>query len=832
MTIMAKTVRLITSFLHEEKPNSQHGLRVLFHFLLVVPLLLLPGCQAQEESMSFRAYHLISSQEIQSTLLEWQDEYPDLIQVYTAQDSFGLSTAGSTSLHNDCPFDQDVEGCLNYYAVLQDYVAHPINSRSSKQLPTVLLSGELHGDERVGPTSVMETARLLLEAATCEALSRYSPNNSTTLQQQQLQESESCRTLLYQTYGMTKAQQQWLARLLSTRRVLLVPTANALGYDRNSRLEGNFDPNRDFGYDQLSSEDCMQTIAARTLNELFRHYLITNSFTFHGGTELLGYEWGNPSHFGTVSPDDIAQNQLAHAYATYGGGFDGANGRDHPPYLYGDMNSIIYYVRGGFEDYAYAGSWDTQNMMPCQPTTFGGYPIEKTIYEPGMLRSFNMLVETSWVKDPDDNDLGTSWNVLWESSEIQEKNGDDNDDDMDRYFSRNGKTKNHRQKQENKRQPRHLRGGALYTHPTPRQSLPDRFTNGHIPRNIRLALASIDLVQPYLRLTSIQNTPLRDDIIPLLPPSLSASSSPNRGGSFCKLPPTSFADPAQRFIQHAMETGLIPVVSIPMAPNVTEIPLEWTVGGAMTIDATKLWAAQISTFNNSYNSLVDATQWLEHYLCGEAEEESFSVSGHFQSSMGEEAQSGTGFFSPYGGRPRGDRTNMEIMGPVFMSVLDLNNLKITAALSKQTTITLVVIASARVDASWTDLPFDAPVGPAQMTPQSHMVQSRNNASWHFENMNGYVIQGQEEFYSRPVLLQLRAMGHVDNSDKRDNSHGDNHEKRAGPSESLNSEAATMAATETDAPSPSQTGIADGEEFAAMTHAPTNSETVIGSRLLY
>jgi hypothetical protein len=312
-------------------------------------------------------YTLLSAEQVTSTLQSWQTEYPEFVVTHTSQDVFGLPAAGDSS---DCPFDATVDGCLNYYAVLQDYVSHPEGSASSNRLPTMLLSGALHGDERVGPTSVMEAARILLEAAACEALPRYTLTDDTQWETDFAQFT-TCRQTLKERYGMGDTQRQWLARLMSTRRILLVPAANALGYYRDAREEGNIDPNRDFPYDQLPEDAalCMQSIAARTLNELFRYYLISNSFTFHGGTELLGYEWGNPSHFGSLSPDDVAQDQLARSYSVYGGNFKGEDGEDHPDYVYGDMNSIIYYVRGGFEDYAYAGSWDTDRMIVCQPDT-------------------------------------------------------------------------------------------------------------------------------------------------------------------------------------------------------------------------------------------------------------------------------------------------------------------------------------------------------------------------------------------------------------------------------------------------------------------------------
>jgi len=49
------------------------------------------------------------------------------------------------------------------------------DSPSSNALPEVLWSGALDGNERVGPTAVMEAASLLLKAASCEASYDYNP---------------------------------------------------------------------------------------------------------------------------------------------------------------------------------------------------------------------------------------------------------------------------------------------------------------------------------------------------------------------------------------------------------------------------------------------------------------------------------------------------------------------------------------------------------------------------------------------------------------------------------------------------------------------------------
>ena len=251
-------------------------------------------------------------------------------------------------------------------------------------------------------------------------------------------------------------------------------TANALGYYRNSRTEDGIDPNRDFPYDLLDPSLCMRTIAGRTLNEVFREHLFQMALTFHGGLEVVAYEWGAPSWYGFLSPDDLAQNQIAQAYSNYAGSWPGGK-----PYAYGSMNDLVYYIRGGMEDWAYAGSWDKERVRSCEPTTFNGYPVEKTVYNNSTLRVFNMLVETSDSKNPIFN-LGRSDDLL-------------------------------------------------------NQGNVNSFDSGHIPRNIRLSLLSADLVEPYVSIVQVNDVMLPHDVIPLSSSCGTTTIAVNATGTLNKL---------------------------------------------------------------------------------------------------------------------------------------------------------------------------------------------------------------------------------------------------------------------------------------------------------
>lgn len=410
-----------------------------------------------EADITHRQYKILSSTQIAGELVNLAADYPRLATLTTAQEEFNLPYAGT---NHDCMFAPNLPGCPNFILLIHDPIANPPGSYIDASLPEVFLSGALHGNERVGPTAVLETAKLLLEAAYCESLPQFvTPPDVNTEQGAewllQEQEGESCRNKLLDG-GITNLQRKWLARLVATRRIIIVPMTNALGYDRNERTEDGIDPNRDFPYDVESPDKCMQTIAGRTVNELFQRHLFQISLTFHAGTEVVGYEWGAFPYLPTnLSPDDLAQIEIGGAYSRFAGGFQGTDS-----YKSGTMNELVYAVRGGMEDWAYAGSWDTELMAPCEPTNYGGYPKSKTRYNESTLRAFNMLIETSNDKIPH-NHFGSSQGILGHELSYEQ--------------------------------------------------------NGHVARNIRLSLSAIEFVQPYVSIWGANMTPLQNDVVPLMP---------------------------------------------------------------------------------------------------------------------------------------------------------------------------------------------------------------------------------------------------------------------------------------------------------------------------
>lgn len=588
--------------------------------ILVIVVTILPSSRVTSQPI-VKSYHLLESQEIYEQIQEWKGQYPELLQVTTSQEKYGLDTAGG---EEDCPFYQEQAGCPNYILEIQDYIIHPPDTYTSDHLPEVFWSGCLHGDERVGPTAVMEAVGLLLEAANCEAMPRS---------MEELSKAKSCRKTL-KDKGIDDAHRKWLARLVTTRRIVVVPTANSLGYFRNIREEGSIDPNRDFPYDVLDETACMQTIAGRTVNEIFRDHLFQLALTFHGGMEVVAYEWGAPTWLNHFSPDDIAQEVIASAYSRYGGGWNASK-----PYEYGTMNDLVYYVRGGMEDWAYAGSWDPERVISCQPTTHGGYPAEKTIYNNSTLRVFNILVETSNQKEPSQSDLGTSLNVM----------------------SR------------------------------------DTTNNGHVSRNIRLALLAAELVEPYVSVVGIDDLPVQDDLPPLTP----------RDGRTC-----------QRRKAYSI------------AKDAKQVEIQFTVGGALTINSVDIWYAKWDEIPEAQLDCISQPTGIDG----------------FQKGMIISASNGTGYFSRAGSHPRPDMATLVsemTMGPIFKAQIEVPS-------GLKTLDKLVILASARVDQNWANTRSN--IAP-NVSPQSHVVNARTNADWHHDS-DGKYVKGRLDWFSDPITIVI------------------------------------------------------------------------------
>jgi hypothetical protein len=124
----------------------------------------------------------------------------------------------------------------------------------------------------VGPTATMESAWLLLKAAACyrnaTAGATTAVANTTTAEAETPQKQQLTCTVDDVFDGEDSAAEHiaWLAKLVATRSLYIMPATNALGFYAGTREEAGIDPNRDFPYHQKPTQ-CMQVLAESVLTQ-------------------------------------------------------------------------------------------------------------------------------------------------------------------------------------------------------------------------------------------------------------------------------------------------------------------------------------------------------------------------------------------------------------------------------------------------------------------------------------------------------------------------------------------------------------------------------------
>ncbi|KAK4532656.1 hypothetical protein CCYA_CCYA13G3513 [Cyanidiococcus yangmingshanensis] len=442
-------------------------------------------------------YHTYSSMVI--TLARLAYEYPEVARVYTTQAEYNLAAAGESCIIDmNQPMSQEALMGLNERARLavqrriddlRQLDGLPINAcrvwviditdRSAgvessigaqTDRPQILISGALHGDERIGPTAVTELAAVLVEAG-------FFPRSGRTAEKAHRQESSETTASIFGTD--TKAIASWLHYLVQHRRITIVPAANAVGFAQGERTELGVDPNRDFPWNQASPLECMQSIAARSIHELVLANTYQLLLTFHGGTTVIGYEWGDMVHCpeqhdcqrNAPAPDIVSMQTIAFALRSHAGAGTHYGTR---PFEIGTMGDTVYPVAGGMEDWAYGASVlaSQQNLVTaCKPNTFGGYGPSKTLAVRGQAaaRMIALLVETADEKQPPEDRLGArqipkASSYCWRADV--------------RLLS--------------ERQAHHENSADLDT---------GTLVEGHVWRNVRLSLQAIDILEPYAEFT-------------------------------------------------------------------------------------------------------------------------------------------------------------------------------------------------------------------------------------------------------------------------------------------------------------------------------------------
>ena len=191
--------------------------------------------------------------------------YPSLVSLKNAQDDLGVSHTG------ECSEDLagvEKAGCRVWYL---EVGAH----RDDGAIPQVFFSGALHGNERVGPTTLVELVAWLCGHYAQGTPTQHYAGGGGSSGAEDRGDSGSGPTAAggdagerggHDAVGGNAGERsRWAQRLLETRTLVILPAANALGYHIDKREEGRVDPNRDFAFDTRPA-DCMRTVAARSVN--------------------------------------------------------------------------------------------------------------------------------------------------------------------------------------------------------------------------------------------------------------------------------------------------------------------------------------------------------------------------------------------------------------------------------------------------------------------------------------------------------------------------------------------------------------------------------------
>ena len=336
--------------------------------------------------LSQEKYKHYDYEQIMDIFIELSNTCSHYIKIDTSQTRYNLDSSFG------CGKDKN---CTNLIVFLTDFDSYTLDR------PVYYISGILHGNEVIGPSSVTEFARYFCN-----------------------------------TYNTKK--NSLFHNILKNKLIILTPMTNAYGYYNGKREEKIFlekekkfefaDPNRDFPYYNSTNQivNCMRTITGRTINELFNEFIIGGAITFHGGTSVLGYAWGNYLHAhylnkqykSTESPDHNAFDKIGTMMVKYSSSKDNLNNNIFD-YILGDMTSTVYPLNGALEDWAYGG-WENKefekngiNLRPiktCKPDSYSPYEmiwknnndLDKDLIDYDYkLRCLMYLAEASDKKRPD-----------------------------------------------------------------------------------------------------------------------------------------------------------------------------------------------------------------------------------------------------------------------------------------------------------------------------------------------------------------------------------------------------------------------------------------------
>ena len=157
---------------------------------------------------------------IVTKLNTYAEKYPNIFQLDTGSAKYNIKFPDDGQHKVECSSQNPK--CEFYITIITKFDSWEENL----DRPQLFFSGALHGNERVGPTTLIETIDYLLTN--------------------------------YET-------DPWINHLVNNRVIIMTPMTNAHGYAKNRREEnGDIDPNRDFPIDLTNSKDCMKSLTVES----------------------------------------------------------------------------------------------------------------------------------------------------------------------------------------------------------------------------------------------------------------------------------------------------------------------------------------------------------------------------------------------------------------------------------------------------------------------------------------------------------------------------------------------------------------------------------------
>lgn len=676
------------------------------------------------------------------SILDLQHVYgPDIITIQDATEMYPILAKSSSP----CPFvyempnmqRNELRHCFTPIITIYDRVSNSpkINTQQQEQqgiptvqpipLPEVLLLSALDNTPKemdlIGPSSIYETLKLLLECASCESLSPWVniPKNGSN---ETKNDAIECRENL-KRQGIEDSVRKWMARLVVTRRIVALPIANVAGFYYRLMNELTTDGNQpqfdshqqldngaacDFPYpshwstsfengSNKSTTTCMNTYPARVINELFHAHAFQMGVSFHGSTSAssgwIGVPHWDVKSTSAVSFDEEAMREISGALSAFGAGT--------PPYtisatgLSNADNSLSTNddCKGAMmESWAFAAGfsgtssevggsiWVDQCICDSDSTEnrYGEceYPSERTtLYHGSSLRSFVARV----VAPP----RSTTDVFCLPGFDIVNIRECDHFSDEHVVFS----------------------------------------FHSSLGSNVRMSLIGTELVEPTTSIRSIAGVELRDDdVVPFSP----------------------------RLAQSCLRTR---VMKLPESPAMKSVTVSWSVGGALTVDETAIMYGKWEVLDKRiFNCVTQPTkQELDAF---------FSILRDFEQMEGEtEQQMETEVtFTPIqSGATRWHSAQREDKGD-GVRVQPETRFSVSLDLSHYKAGDRVAIYSlVRVDQKWVHGHFSG--DSIQNPPQSNIVNARSNPDWTIQHgldssERGSAIKGRLDFFSVPVTIEI------------------------------------------------------------------------------